>query len=72
MAFAKEARAQQLLAEQANDPGSEEVELSLAEIDQWLEWLDTPLDPALLAEVDAILAPFRDRPRHVGRPENND
>ena len=43
-----------------------------AEIDQWLEWLDTPLDPALLAEVDAILAPFRDRPRHVGRPQNND
>jgi L-galactose dehydrogenase len=43
-----------------------------AEIDQWLSWLGTPLDQELLADVDAILAPFRDRPRHVGRPENND
>lgn len=43
-----------------------------AEIDQWLTWLDTPLDRDLLADVDSILAPFRDRPRQVGRPENND
>jgi aryl-alcohol dehydrogenase-like predicted oxidoreductase len=42
------------------------------EVDQWLRWLDEPLDRDLLREVETLLAPVRDRPRRVGLPANND
>jgi aryl-alcohol dehydrogenase-like predicted oxidoreductase len=42
-----------------------------SEVRQWLAWLDEPIDASLLAEIDAILAPVRDRGRAVGRVENN-
>lgn len=35
-------------------------------------WLDEPLDEELLGEVEAILAPIKDRTWPSGRPENND
>jgi L-galactose dehydrogenase len=34
-------------------------------------WLEEPVDEALLAEVQAILAPVRDQTWTTGRPENN-
>jgi len=38
---------------------------------QWARWVEEPLDEALLAEVEAILAPARDESWVSGRPENN-
>jgi aryl-alcohol dehydrogenase-like predicted oxidoreductase len=36
-----------------------------------VEWLETPLDQALLAQVQAILAPIKNQTWPSGRPENN-
>ncbi|MCQ3976695.1 MAG: aldo/keto reductase [Anaerolineae bacterium] len=36
-----------------------------------VEWLETPLDQALLTQVQAILAPIKNRTWPSGRPENN-
>jgi aryl-alcohol dehydrogenase-like predicted oxidoreductase len=41
-------------------------------IRQWVDWAAKPLDPALLAEVQAILRPIHDWFYVEGRPENND
>jgi L-galactose dehydrogenase len=38
---------------------------------QNVEWLETPMDYELLAEVQAILAPIRNETWLYGRPENN-
>jgi L-galactose dehydrogenase len=38
---------------------------------QNVEWLETPMNYELLAEVQAILAPIRDETWLYGRPENN-
>ncbi len=40
-------------------------------IRKWAEWMDKPLDPALLAEVQAIFAPVRNLGHLEGLPENN-
>jgi hypothetical protein len=37
-----------------------------------VDWAAKPLDPALLAEVQAILRPIHDWFYVEGRPENND
>lgn len=42
-----------------------------AEVAQWIAWSKEPLDEALLADVERLLLPVRDRTRVVGRPENN-
>jgi L-galactose dehydrogenase len=41
-------------------------------IRQWVEWAGTPLDAALLKEVQAILKPIHNWFYVEGRPENND
>jgi len=41
-------------------------------IRQWADWAALPLDTALVAEVQAILAPVRNWSYVEGRPENND
>lgn len=41
------------------------------QLHEWLHWTHEPLDADLLAEVESLLAPVRDRARIVGRPENN-
>ena len=41
-------------------------------IAQWVRWADEPLDEALLAEVQEILAPVHNWHHIEGRPENND
>ncbi|OYV04969.1 MAG: aldo/keto reductase [Verrucomicrobiales bacterium VVV1] len=38
---------------------------------KWAEWMNKPLDPALLAEVQAIFAPVRNLGHLEGLPENN-
>lgn len=44
---------------------------SPSEIDQWIRWMDDPIDRDLLAEVERVFTPVRDRPRIMGLPENN-
>jgi L-galactose dehydrogenase len=44
---------------------------SIAEIEKNVIALDSPLDDALVARVQAILAPIRDVSWQTGRPENN-
>jgi len=39
---------------------------------QWAQWVEEPVDEALLREVQAILAPIKDWFYIEGRPENND
>jgi aryl-alcohol dehydrogenase-like predicted oxidoreductase len=39
---------------------------------KWVEWSEKPLDPVLVAEVQAILKPIHDWFYIEGRPENND
>lgn len=41
-------------------------------IDQWLRWIDEPMDEALVAEVKEILKPIHNWVYCEGRPENND
>lgn len=41
-------------------------------VSQWCDWLDEPLDEALVAEVKAILEPIHNWVYVEGRPENND
>lgn len=41
------------------------------EVDEWLEWLDAPLDRDLMGELLALFTAFAFSPRRVGRPENN-
>lgn len=45
---------------------------SAAEMQQNVNWLETPLDTALLAEVQKILSPIQNQSWPSGRPENND
>ena len=40
-------------------------------VSQWCDWLDEPLDEALVAEVKGILAPIHNWVYVEGRPENN-
>jgi aryl-alcohol dehydrogenase-like predicted oxidoreductase len=42
-----------------------------ANIRQWAQWLEEPLDQALLAEVLAVFAPVKDVGHQEGLPENN-
>ncbi len=41
-------------------------------VNQWLQWLDEPMDQTLVAEVKQILAPIHNWVYCEGRPENND
>jgi aryl-alcohol dehydrogenase-like predicted oxidoreductase len=42
-----------------------------ANIRKWAEWAATPIDPTLLAEVQAIFAPVKNIGHVEGLPENN-
>lgn len=41
-------------------------------VNQWLEWMDEPMDEGLVAEVKEILRPIHNWVYVEGRPENND
>ena len=43
-----------------------------ANMERNIAWAQEPLDPELLADVEAVLAPVRDVSWPTGRPENND
>ena len=43
-----------------------------ANVEQWVKWLDQPLDQQLLAEVQEILRTIHNWFYIEGRPENND
>jgi L-galactose dehydrogenase len=45
---------------------------SAANVRRSAAWIDEPADQGLLSEIDAILAPVRDRGWTSGRPENQD
>jgi hypothetical protein len=42
------------------------------EIQQWLSWMDEPMDLQLIAQVQEILRPIHNWFYIEGRPENND